>query len=41
MHVEDRRTQMLLPVLGHADTKHVVQNPVVPIIIAYENFDIQ
>ena len=27
MHVEDRRTRMLLPVLGHADTKHVVPAP--------------
>ena len=27
MHVEDRRTRMLLLVLGHADTKHVVPAP--------------
>ena len=27
MHVKDRRTRMLLPVLGHADTKHVVPAP--------------
>ena len=27
MHVEDRRTRMLLLVLGHADTEHVVPAP--------------
>ena len=27
MHVKDRRTWMLLPVLGHADTKQVVPAP--------------
>jgi hypothetical protein len=27
MHMKDRITQMLLPVLGHADTKHVVPAP--------------
>ena len=27
MHMKDRITRMLLPVLGHADTKHVVPAP--------------
>jgi hypothetical protein len=27
MHMKDRRTRMLLPVLGQADTKHVVPAP--------------
>jgi hypothetical protein len=27
MHVKDKRTRMLLLVLGHADTKHVVPAP--------------